>query len=112
MRIEGVAYIPEPEEYPETWEVTDQPVPLRVEFNPLREPIGTATLTKHEDGTITCVAEIAPGEEPFLPSFPKFAVAVACTGGTWKGARVYSVAVAHENKNPDIPPYAPVEDED
>lgn len=112
MRIEGVAYLPEPDESPETWDVTDQPVPLRVEFNPMRNPIGMATLTKLDDGTIMCTAEIVEGEDRFLGSFPKFAIGVARTGGTWGGARVYSVSVAHENKNTDIPPYTVVKDPD
>ncbi len=116
MRIEGVAYLPDPDEYPETWEVPDHPVPLRVEFNARREPIGTATLTMHEDGTITAVAQIREGEGEFMSSFPKFAVGIATRsdgagGSVLHGARVYGLSVCHENQNTDIPPYTVVEDE-
>jgi hypothetical protein len=113
MRIEGVAYIPEPDEYPQTWEVPDGPIPVRVEFNATRDPIGTATLTKHPDGTITATAEIIDGR--FLTSFPKFAVGVALRktgdGATLDGGSVYSVSVCRENRNTDILPYTIAEDE-
>jgi hypothetical protein len=116
MRIKGIAYLPEPEEYPQTWEVPDGPVPLRVEFNPVRIPIGTARLTKHPDGTITCTAQIAEGEEQFLGSFPKLAVSLALRPGAVEDrltehARVLGVSVCHENQNRDIPPYKILEDE-
>lgn len=112
MKIEGVAYMPEPDEFPDTWHVPTDPIPLRVEFNPMRDPIGTAVLTKHPDGTITATAEIVDGEGPYLSSFPKFAVGIALQPGSelMRDAQVYGVSVCHENKNPDVPQYKVVDE--
>lgn len=114
MKLEGVAYLPEPGECSETWDVPDYPLPLRVEFS-VNQPIGNARLTKHEDGTITAVAEISDTLTPqagvFLKQAPYFAIGAALKDGSYEGARVYGISVTRGNVNPLVPPYEKVEDE-
>lgn len=111
MRIEGVAYMPEPQEYPLTWRMPDGPIPLRVGFNPMRDPIGMAELTRHEDGTITCTAQIA--DDTLLKLVPKLAIGLMMPGYADRTtAEVYAVSVVTENQNRDIPPYTVIRDGD
>ena len=110
MRIEGVAYLPEPGEDPLGWDMPDGPIPLRVQFDPRRDPIGMATLKREEDGTITCTAEVVrtPG---LLPHVPKFAVGLSMPGyGGRAVPGVTAVSVVTENSNKQVPVYRIVED--
>lgn len=111
MKLEGVAYLPEPGEMSETWEVPDHPIPLRVEFDPNRL-VGMATLTKQEDGTITAVADVSESvAERLKVSLPPFfAVGVAFKGDTRENGRVYGLSVCSGNVNPLVPPYEKVEE--
>jgi hypothetical protein len=114
LRIEGVAYLPRLGEHPETWELPDGSIPLRVDFDPRRGPIGNATLAMRPDGTITCTAEVPevtddPVDElQLLRMHPKFAVSLVLPGGegVYEGAQVCAVSIVHENQDTNIPPYA------
>lgn len=126
MRLEGIAYLPEPGEHPEVWEVPGELI-LRVEFDPLKV-IGKAKLTKDRDGSISVTAEVPDGAV-LLPTHgpggaeavrdvtrqvlglcPKFALGVNDPESETLG-RVVSVSVVSDNANPLIEPYERFEDE-
>jgi hypothetical protein len=102
--LEGVAYLPEPGEEPESWEVPEE-LPLRVNFSMRSNPVGRARLTKHPDGTITMTAEVFDDElaRQLCPSLPKFAIGVRDPFGSVP--QVASVSLVEENQNREIPPY-------
>lgn len=104
LRIEGVAYLPEPGE---EWIVPDGDVSLDLNMDP-RQPIGRAKLTGHPDGSITCIAEIPAdivdgGLVMALESLP----ILALTGARLDGPAysVMRVNVVGCNVNPLVPPY-------
>lgn len=103
MKISGIAYLPEEGEDPLSWDMPDSAIPLRVAFDP-RRTIGVASLTRHEDGSITCEAEVLE-QENILPHVPKLAVGIFGPGGRNPNHTVFSVSVVEENSNRDVPPY-------
>jgi len=104
LRIEGVAYLPEPGE---EWTVPDGDVSLDLDMDP-RRPIGRARLTAHDDGSITCVAEIPEAlVDGDLVLRLKDLPVLALTGARLDGPAysVMRVNVVEFNVNPLIPPY-------
>lgn len=100
IQIKGMAYLPEPGVDSSEWKIPAEPIPLRVEFDSSRPAIGTARLTREQDGTITCTAYIA---DELPPDVPKLAAGVVFPA--FSKPELYAVSVVKENQNPDIPPY-------
>lgn len=100
-----MAFLPYDEFDPLTFRMPDGPIPLRVEFNPERY-IGQAELTRHEDGTITCTAEIFHNDWHDIRRLslaPKLGVELTRRyADPWE---LTGVSVVMKNSNPQIPSY-------
>lgn len=113
IRLDGVAYLPRPEEESGHWTVPEQ-CTLRLDFDP-RRPIGAARLTRQPDGSIHAVAECPDATLELLVHLlvrPVFAVGVINPDDPGH-AQIVTLGAVAANENPEMPRYRmAVEDAD